>query len=93
MDAGDNASEFLIAEGNDDADADCGRFGLVIHAVGEDAVERDWQGYVAEVGHDVQFVSGQSLSSAGSHLLTPEEARLRPQDLSESRTSAFGWQA
>ena len=79
MHASDDAGELFIAEGNDDATADCGRFCLVVHAVGEDAIERDWQGYIAEVGHDVQMLSLVSPQSPfGARSFTDE---LRTEDL------------
>ena len=73
MHASDDAGELFIAEGNDDATADCRRLCLVVHAVGEDAIERDWQGYVAEVGHDVQLLVVSPQSSSTECSLTTED--------------------
>ena len=56
MQASDDAGKFFVAKGNDDAAADGGWwFSFVVHAISEDAIERDGQGYVAEVWHEFSF--------------------------------------
>ena len=58
---GDDAAEPLLAEGHDDAAADAGFRRVLGKAIGEDGVERNRHGHIAELRHGGLAAFGRAL--------------------------------